>query len=113
MTSLYCLNMSFVITFIDCNWLLKKAQTKKILKIATSLKVRNIKISKYKLDKFVSISLYFSYTNTKNKLIYTYIYQELNMVKDLKINLLVNNNIFAIERVIIDLANKTVMISSC
>lgn len=111
--SLCYFNTSGSVFFIDCIWLLKKVLTEKILKMATPLKVIGIEFSKHKLDKFVSISLYFLGTDSRNCLSHTYIYPKLYLVEGLKVNLLVSNNILATERMIIDLAKKTAMISNC
>lgn len=43
--SLCCFHIGYKITFIDYIWLLEKALTKKILKIVTSLKVKEIMTS--------------------------------------------------------------------
>lgn len=81
--------------------------------MTTSLKVRRIGYLKHKLDEFVSISLCFPSTNSRNCLAYAYIYHIFHLVKGLKVNLLVNNNIIATKSVIIDLTIRTAMISSC
>ena len=59
------------------------------------------------------MSFYFPGINSTNRPAYAHIYKELYIVKGLKANLLVGNNILDMERVIIDLANKSAMISSC
>lgn len=81
--------------------------------MATLLKVRSMGSSKHELDEFVSISLYFSGIDSTNRPAYAHMHRELHIVKELKANLLVGNDILAMERVIIDLANKSAMISSC
>lgn len=98
---------------MDRAWLLEKVPMEKNLKMATSLKIKGIRSSRHKSDEFVSMSLYFSTTDLTNCLAYTYIYQKLYIVERLKANLLISNNILAIKRVIIDLASKSAMISSC
>lgn len=113
MTSLYCLDTGCDITFVDCNWLLKRALIEKILEIATPLKIKDIGSLKHKLNEFVFIYLYFPGINLKNYSIYTQIYQELHLVKGQKANLLVDNNILATKKVIIDLISKTAIIASC
>lgn len=92
---------------------MKKALIKKILKMATLLKVKDIRFLRYELDKFVSMFLYFPSINLVNHPAYIYIYRELYIVKGLKANLLVSNNILAIKRVIINFANKSAIISIC
>lgn len=55
---------------IDCIWLIEKISWEKILKMVTLLKVKAIKISKYKSDKFVLIFLDFSGINIKKRPVY-------------------------------------------
>ena len=81
--------------------------------MATPLKVRGIGSSRHESDEFVSMSLYFPGIDSINRLVYAHIHRELHIVERLKANLLVGNNILAMERVIINLANKSAMISSC
>lgn len=113
MTLLYYLNISCGIILVDFVWLLEKASTEKILKIATLLKIRSIGYLRHKLNEFVSISLYFPDIDSTNRLAYAYIYRELNIVEGLKANLLVGKDILAMERIIIDLVNKSTSISGC
>lgn len=112
-TSLYCFKTGCDITFVDRAWLFKKTLTEKILKMATLLKVRGIKSSRHKLDEFVSMSFYFPSIELTNRLAYAHIYGELYIIERLKANLLMSNDILAMERVIIDLANKFAKISIC
>ena len=81
--------------------------------MVTLLKVRGIKTSKHELDKFVSMFLYFSGINLTKRMAYAHIHREFYLVDGFKANLLVGNNILATKIVIIDLANKSAMISSC
>lgn len=112
-TSLCCLDTNYSVILVDCAWLFEKVLTEKILKMATLLKVKGIGSSRHKLNEFVSISLYFSDIKSTNRPAYAHIHRELYIVEGLKANLLVDNNILATERVIIDLANKSITISSC
>lgn len=57
--------------------------------------------------------LYFPDIDSTNHPAYAHIHRELSLVDGLKANLLVDNNILATERVVIDLANKSAIISSC
>lgn len=98
---------------MDRAWLFEKTLTEKILKMSTLLKIRGIKSSRHKLDEFVSMFFYFPGIELTNRLAYAHIYGELYIVKRLKANLLMSNDILAIERVIINLANKFARISIC
>lgn len=112
-TSLYFLDTSCGVTLVDCAWLFDKAPTEKILKMAIFLKFRSIGISKHELNKFISMFLYFPDIDSTNHPAYAHIHRELYLVDGLKTKLLVGNNILATERVVINLANKSTMISSC
>lgn len=79
----------------------------------TLLKIRDIRSSRHELDKFISMSLYFPGIDSTNRLAYTHIYKNFHIVEVLKANLLLNNDILATKRVIIDLANKSAIILSC
>lgn len=112
-TSLYCLNMGCGVILVDRAWLFEKAPTEKILKIAIPLKVRGIGATRHESDEFVSLSLYFSGIDSANRLAYAHVHRELYLVNGFKANLLVGNDILATKRVIIDLVNKSAIISSC
>ena len=113
MTSLCYLDKGCGVILVDRTWLFEKAPTEKILKMATPLKVRDIGASRHESDEFVSMSLYFPGVNSADRPAYAHVHRELHLADGLKANLLVGNNILATERVIIDLANKSAMISSC
>ena len=112
MTLLCCLDTSCEIILMDRAWLFDKAPTKKILKMATLLKVRDIGTLRHESNKFVSMSLYFPDINSTNCPTYAHIYRKLYLVDGLKANFLISNNILAIERGVMNLANKSAMISS-
>lgn len=111
--SLYCLNIGYGLTLVDCVPFLKKVLIEKIFQMVTILKVKSRKTFKYKLYIFVSIFLYFFSINIKNSYIYAFIHGEFKLVKGLKVNLLVGNDILVMKRVIISFTNKIIMISSC
>lgn len=81
--------------------------------MVTLLKIRDIRFSRHELDKFISMFLYFPGINSTNRPAYTHFYKKFHIVEVLKANLLVNNDILAIKRVIIDLANKSAIILNC
>lgn len=111
--SLCWLDTSCNVTLVNWVWLLKKAAAEKIWKMANLLKVRGIRSSKHESDKFISMFLDFSDINSRNRPIYLQIYWKLHLVEGLKANLLVSNNILATEELIINIANKTAIISRC
>lgn len=110
--SLCCFNRNYDVTIVDYIWILKKVLTEIFLKISTLLNVKKIRLLNYKLNEFVFISLYFLNIDLRNYLIYIYIYQKLYLVKNLKANVFINNNILLIKKVIINFTNKIAIISS-
>lgn len=80
------------VTLVDRAWLFEKAPTKKILKMATPLKVRGIGASRHESDEFVSMFFYFPGIDSANRLAYAHVHRELHFVDGLKANLLVGND---------------------
>lgn len=110
-TSLCCLDIGCNVIPVNRAWLLEKARTEKILKIGTLLKVRDIGSSWYESDEFVFMSFYFPGIDSTNRPAYAHIHRKLHIVKGLKTKLLVGNNILAMEKMIINFANKFAKIS--
>lgn len=77
------------------------------------LKIRSIGVSKHKSSKFAVLSLYFSSRNNIRKLVYTLLQCEIHLVKGLRANLLIDNDIISPKAMIIDLRKKTALIGAC
>lgn len=76
------------------------------------LKVRGIRALDYKSRKFATLSLYFLSKNSTEQLIYACLIYKIYLVKDLRANLLIRNNIISLEESIIDVKGKSALIES-
>lgn len=70
------------------------------------LKVQDIRASKYKIDKYVLEPLYLPAKGNDNKQIIACICQKLHIVDNLRINLLIENNILGAEGIKINISSK-------
>lgn len=111
--SIACLDTGCEVTLIDKSWLLKHLPTQKINTMSTPLKVRGIGASKHKLRKFAALSLYFPGKNNTGQLVYTFLTCKIHLVKDLKANMLIDNNIMSPEGFVIDVKGKSALSRSC
>lgn len=77
------------------------------------LKVKGIRPSKYKSGEFATLLLYSSGKNNTKQLAYTFLICEIYLVKALRANLLIGNNIMSLEDFVIDIKENSVFIESC
>lgn len=76
---------------------MRQLPNQKIKEISTFLKVRGIEASKYESIQFVELSLFLLGENNKGQKVYVFVRCELHLVKDLRANVLVGNNILVLE----------------
>lgn len=81
--------------------------------MSTLLTVREIGASKHKSGEFAALSLYFPGKNNTEQLVYTFLTCKTHLVKDLKANLLIGNDIISLEGFVIDVKRKSALIGSC
>ncbi len=81
--------------------------------MAVPLKVRGIGASKHESDEFVLMPIYFLTFDEHKQPVYARIYRKMHLIDGLKANMLVGNDIIALESIMIDLANPTAFITSC
>lgn len=80
--------------------------------MSTLLKVRGIRASKHKSGDFAALSLFFPKKNEVGQLVYVSLTCEIHLVKDLRANLLIDNNIMSPESFVIDVKEKSALIES-
>ena len=101
------------VTLVDKSWLSKCFRVQKINIMSTLLKVNGIRASKHKLREFAALSLYFSKKNNAWQLVYASLTYKIHIIKDLRANLLIDNNIISPESFVIDVKKGNVLIKSC
>lgn len=81
--------------------------------MSTPLKVKGIKVSKHKSEKFAILFLYFLRIDGTGKLVYTSVRCEIHLVEGLRANLLIGKDIILPINFFIDIQKKTTLIGSC
>lgn len=111
-SSLY-LNTDYRVILVDKIWLIRKLFYQNISIIPMLSKFRGIDASKYKLKKLILTTLYILSFNQESSEIYIYIKCKLYIVKTLKTNILISNNVFYTKRFSIKLVYTFTHIPSC
>lgn len=73
--------------------------------MSVPLKVKDISISKYKFYEFTFTTFYISSLDQESLEVYVYIKCKLHLVESLKVNILIENNIFYTENFTINLVS--------
>lgn len=107
------MNIGCSATLINKEWLTTQFPIKKILKIASLLKVWEIEIFTHKIDKYLLEPFFFLVTNENNQQVVALIKCKLHLVDNLKANILIGNNIIGPESIIIDIVKEKVYILGC
>lgn len=100
-------------TFIDKDWLLYQLPDQKIKEMSTPLKVRRIEISKHESAQFAEVSFFFPKKSNERQKVYTSIRSELYLVESLKANILIDNDILALESFVLNVALGHALVRSC
>lgn len=108
-----CLNTGCGVTFVNKNWLLRQLPYLKIKEISTPLKIREIRTSKHKSAQFAEVSFFFPGKSDKGQKVYASIRCELHLVKRLRANILIGNNILAAESFVLNVALSHALVESC
>ncbi len=81
--------------------------------MSTPLRVRGIGSSKHESGEYAALSLYFPGKDNTSQQVYASLTFEIHLVKGLRANLLIDNDIMSPESFIIDVIRKSVFIGSC
>ena len=108
-----CLDIECDATLCDKKFIINKLTDLQIQTMTTSLKVRDINFITHEINEFVMISIYFLDTNKFEKSALANITRKIHLIDDLKINMLIENDILELESFIIDVSKKTTTINNC
>lgn len=111
--TLVCLDTGCGISLVDKTWLTKKHLSQKIRNMPVPLRVRGINASKYKLRKFPLTAFYIPGFDRGSSEIYAFIQYKLYLVKGLKANMLIGNNVLCTESFTINLISDSAHILTC
>ena len=107
------LNTGCGVTRVEKAWLSKRLPMQKINAMSTPLKIRGIVSSKHESGEFATLSLYFPGKNNAGQQVYAFLTCKIHLVKGLRANLLIGNDIISPEDFIIDVKKRSVLIGSC
>lgn len=108
-----CLDTRCGVILVNKTWLSKCLPMQKINIMSTPLKVGRIRASKHKSGEFAALSLYFPSKNNADQRVYASLTYKIHLVKGLRANLLIGNNIMSLKGFIIDVKRRSVFIESC
>ena len=77
-----------------------------------SLRVRKVKLIKHEINKYVIILIYLLSINFVKVKIIAFIIKELHLINELKVKMLINNNILNLKEIFINIAQKKTIINS-
>lgn len=77
------------------------------------MKVRGIGASKHKSTEFAALLLYFLGKNDAEQLVYAALKCEIDLIKGLRANSLIGNDILSLKGIVIDINRKSALIGSC
>jgi hypothetical protein len=106
-----CLDTEIEAFLTNKQFVLKRLSTTYIHLITSSLTIRDIEANIHEIKKYVNFSIYFSSRNNSIKMIE--IHRKMHLVKELKTNMLIKNDILKSKKFIIDVQEKKTTIRSC
>ena len=112
-TILICLNIECDATLADKTWILSLLSNIRIKKMQTSLRVKDIKSFTHEFVEYVCISVYFSDLTKNDFSALTFIARKIHLINDLKVKMLIENDLLNSKDFIIDIEKKSTTIESC
>lgn len=100
-------------TLVHKNWLLRQLPRQKIKEMSIPLKVREIGASKYESAQFAEVSLFLPGETNKGQKVYASIQCKLYLVKGLRANIFIGNDILALESFMLNVGLSHALVGSC
>ena len=110
---LICLDTECDATLANKVWILNILSEIQIKKMITSLKVKDIDFTTHEFLKFVSISIYFSGLTKNDISAFVFIIRKIHLIDDLKVKMLIKNDLLSFKGFVIDIEDKSIAIESC
>ncbi len=106
-----CLNIDIEASLTNRNFVFKRLSKTHIHLMISSLTIRNIESNIHEIKKYVNFSIYLFSKDDSNKM--TKIHREMHLIKNLKTNMLIDNDIFESKEIIINVQKKKTIIRNC
>ena len=109
----FCINIEAEITLTDETFFEKQSKNVAIRTMTTFITIRDLEVNKYQTDKYAIVFMYFEEKNKIDDIVKTVIIREIHLIKNLKINLLIENDILEFELIDISTFTNIAYIESC
>ncbi len=106
-----CLDTEIETSLTDKQFVLKRFLKIHVHLMTSLLIVKDIEANVHEIKEYVNFSIYLSSKNDLTRTIK--IYREMHLVKELKTNMLIKNDILVSKNIIIDVQQKRITIRSC
>lgn len=108
-----CADTGTGVTLADKSWMLRQIPDLEIKKMSSSLRVKGLGSSMHNTDEYVLVPMYLPAKKEDGVKVLCCIRREIHLVKDLKANMLMGNDILGPERIILDMGKGNAFIGSC
>ena len=109
-----CLDIEIDVILIDREFFKAQTSTISIRTMTTSLKIRDLDTTKYQSFEYAIVDIYLSSTrSTNDEKINALIRREIYLIDNLKANMLIENDIIDLEKIVIDMHKRETLITSC
>ena len=109
----FCIDIEAEITLADEIFFENQSKNVSIRTMTTFITIRNLEINKHQTDKYTIVFMYFEEKNKIDDTVKTVIIREIHLIKNLKINLLIENDIFEFELIDISTSTNIAYIENC
>ena len=107
------MNIDVKISFSDNNFVYKQKSNLVVRKMITFIIIRSLNTIQHKILKYVVLLCYIFEIDKNGKSVTTFIEKEFHLIKNLKVNMLINNNIIILKSIVIDTQKQQTNIRSC
>ena len=109
----FCIDIEAEITLTNEIFFEKQLKNVAIRTMTTLITIRDFEINKHQIDKYAIVFMYFEEKNKIDDTVKTVIIREIHLIKNLKINLLIENDILEFELIDISTFTNIAYIESC
>lgn len=98
-----CLNTDCDVSLADKVWAKSKLSNQVVSKMTSSLRVRDVKATKHETSDYITTSIYLSEVDDFDNRVLACIRREIHLVDDLRIKMLIENDIISSKNIVIDI----------
>ena len=108
-----CADMKCEVSLMNKAWVKSKLSELTIIKMTSSLRMRDVNVIKHETDEYIIVSIYLSEINEFDNQVLAVIIKELHLINDLRVKMLIKNDILESKDIFINISQKQTFIDSC